>query len=217
MRYLAVVLVASITLATAASCSAQPSPAASAPAAPSSATPARPDPDPYRFLPKVPSFSVTSKDVTDGQPLPKAQWSGIFKAGGQDLSPQLSWTGFPSGTKSFVVTMYDPESPTGSGFWHWVIADIPATTTSLPTNVGAPGGPPLPAGALLLPGDAGLNRFIGAAPPAGTPPHHFTITVTALDVPKSGVTVAASGALLGFFIGGHTIARATLVAPTGPA
>ena len=169
-------------------------------------------PNPYAFLPKVPSFSLTSETVKDGQPLPTAQLSGIFKVpGGTDTSPQLSWSGFPKDTKSFVVSMYDPEAPTGSGFTHWVVADIPATTTSLPANAGVPESGALPAGAFQLKGDAGVARYVGAAPPAGSGLHELYLTVTALDVPKSGVEATASPALLGFTIGGHTIARATLV------
>jgi phosphatidylethanolamine-binding protein (PEBP) family uncharacterized protein len=89
-------------------------------------------PNPYAFLPKVPSFTLTSETVKDGKPLPTAQLSGMFKVpGGTDTSPQLSWSGFPKETKSFVVSMYDPQAPTGSGFTHWVVADVPATTTAL--------------------------------------------------------------------------------------
>jgi phosphatidylethanolamine-binding protein (PEBP) family uncharacterized protein len=82
--------------------------------------------DPFWRLPVVPSFTVTSTDVTDGQALPPAQMSGIFEVpGGKDLSPQLSWSGAPAETKSYTVTMYDPDAPSGSGFWHWALADIP--------------------------------------------------------------------------------------------
>jgi Raf kinase inhibitor-like YbhB/YbcL family protein len=112
------------------------------------------------------------------------------------------------------VTMYDPQAPTGSGFWHWDVADIPATVTSLPLNAGAPNSTLLPAGALELAGDAGMHQYIGGAPPAGSGLHYYYITVTALDVPKSGVIADASGAFLGFTIAGHTIARATLICPT---
>lgn len=172
-------------------------------------------PDPYRYLPKVPSFTVASTTVADHTALPRPQWSGVFKVpGGQDISPQLSWSGFPAQTKSFVVSMYDPQAPTGSGFWHWITTDIPAGTTSLPEGAGVPDSKELGAGAFQLPGDAGAARYIGAAPPAGSGVHNYYITVTALDVDKSGVTPATSGALLGFTIDPHTIARATMVLPT---
>jgi Raf kinase inhibitor-like YbhB/YbcL family protein len=172
-------------------------------------------PDPYRYLPKVPSFKVTSETVRKGHPLPTPQLSGIFGVpGGKDISPQLSWSGFPDRTKSFVISMYDPQAPTGSGFWHWIVTDLPATTTSLPENAGDLNSKALPTGAIQLNGDAGAPRYIGAAPPRGSGVHNYYLTITALDVAKSGLGSTASGALLGFTIGGHTIARATLVCPT---
>jgi len=104
---------------------------------------------------------VTSTDVTDGQALPPAQMSGIFGVpGGEDISPQLSWSGAPAETKSYTVTMYDPDVPSGSGFWHWALADIPASVTGLPTGAGDGTGEHLPTGAFhfaaALPNDARL-------------------------------------------------------------
>jgi Raf kinase inhibitor-like YbhB/YbcL family protein len=172
-------------------------------------------PDPYAFLPKVPSFTVVSTTVRNGHPLPLAQLSGIFGVpGGKDISPELSWSGFPKQTKSFVVSMYDPEAPTGSGFWHWIVEDIPATATSLPEGAGALNSTVLPAGAIQLDGDAGTPRYIGGAPPAGSGVHDYYITVTALDEASTGLGATTSGALLGFEIDSHTIARATLICPT---
>jgi Raf kinase inhibitor-like YbhB/YbcL family protein len=172
-------------------------------------------PNPYQFLPKVPAFRLTSETVKNGKPLPIDQFSGVFGVpGGKDISPQLSWSGFPKGTKSFVVSMFDPEAPTMSGFWHWLVADLPSSTKSLPVNAGALNSTRLPAGAFQLNGDAGAARFIGAAPPAKSGIHVYYITVTALDVPTTGLKSATSGALLAFTIGGHTLARATIVCPT---
>jgi Raf kinase inhibitor-like YbhB/YbcL family protein len=172
-------------------------------------------PNPYEFLPKVPSFRVTSTTVRNGHPLPTAQLSGIFGVpGGKDISPELSWSGFPKAAKSFVVSMYDPEAPTGSGFWHWVVEDIPATTTSLARNAGALHSVTLPAGAIQLDGDAGLPRYIGGAPPAGSGLHYYYITVTALNESSTGLGATTSAALLNFEIDSHTIARATIVCPT---
>jgi Raf kinase inhibitor-like YbhB/YbcL family protein len=172
-------------------------------------------PNPYEFLPKVPSFTVVSTTVRNGHPLPVAQLSGIFGVpGGKDISPELSWSGFPKATKSFVVSMYDPEAPTGSGFWHWIVEDIPATATSLPKGAGALHSATLPTGAVQLDGDAGMPRYIGGAPPAGSGVHDYYITVTALDEASTGLGATTSGALLGFEVDSHTIARATLVCPT---
>lgn len=173
--------------------------------------------DPYAHLVPVPSFTVTSADVAEGEMLQKAQMSGIAGAGGEDRSPQLSWSGFPDDTQSFVVTMFDPDAPTPSGFWHWAVTDIPASTTSLDAGAGAPGGPNLPSGAFQLPNDVGLPQFLGAAPPPGDPPHRYYIVVTALDVPSSQVKPEATPALLYASIAGHTLARAILVAMAAPA
>src|SRR5438270_11485307 len=110
--------------------------------------------NPYDNLPSAASFSLTSSDLREGEKLAMPQVSGIFGAGGQDVSPQLSWSGFPSGTQSFVVTMCDPEAPTVTGFWHWAVVNIPANVTELPTGAGDESGAALPPGALQLPNDA---------------------------------------------------------------
>lgn len=167
--------------------------------------------DPYDSLPEVPSFEVSSTDVKDGECLPRAQVSGIFGAGGDDTSPQLSWNGFPAATRSFTVTCYDPDAPTTSGFWHWAVVDLPASVTSLPTGAGSEESTALPDGAFQLRNDAGLRRFLGAAPPPGHGRHHYFFVVHALDVDTLGLADDASNALLGFHLFGHTLARATLV------
>jgi Raf kinase inhibitor-like YbhB/YbcL family protein len=166
---------------------------------------------PYDAISDVPSFTVTSTDVSHGAQLPVAQRSGIFGAGGNDVSPQLSWEGFPPETKSFVVTMYDPDAPTASGFWHWAVVDLPATTTSLDSGAGDDEGSGLPAGARQLRNDAGLKRFLGAAPPPGHGRHRYNIAVHALDVESLGLDDDASPALLGFTMSDHTLARAVIV------
>jgi Raf kinase inhibitor-like YbhB/YbcL family protein len=182
---------------------------------PATHRPAQSGPDPYAYLPMVPSFQLTSTSVTNGQPLPLEQLSKMFGVpGGQDISPQLSWSGFPAGTESFVVSMYDPQAPTGSGFWHWVVADIPAGATSLAAGAGAPGATHFPGAAFQLAGDAGAHQYVGGAPPAGSGVHEYYLTVTALSVAKTGLDQNASAAYLGFTIAGHTLARATLICPT---
>lgn len=163
---------------------------------------------PYDNLPKLPSFTLTSESVTDGQPLGNDQVSGIMGAGGSDTSPQLSWSGFPAETKSFAVTMYDPDAPTGSGFWHWAVADLPASVTELPAGAGD--GSALPGGAVTLANDASLKRFIGAAPPAGHGPHRYYIAVHAVAVESLGLPDAATPAYLGFNLFGQAIARAVI-------
>lgn len=166
-------------------------------------------PDPYAALPKLPTFELTSTSVTDGQPLAKAQVSGIMGAGGEDASPQLSWSGFPEQTRSFAVTVYDPDAPTASGFWHWAVANLPATVTELPEGAGD--GSLLPGDALTLVNDAGMRRYVGAAPPAGHGPHRYYIAVHAVDVEKLELAEDASPAYLGFNLFMHAIARAVIV------
>lgn len=166
--------------------------------------------NPYDALPSVPSFTVTSADVSDGAPFGNDQVSGVFGAGGKDVSPQLSWSGFPAETKSFAVTVYDPDAPTASGFWHWAVAEIPASVTELPSGAGSEGGT-LPAGAVMLRNDGGFAGYVGAAPPAGHGPHRYFIVVHAVDVESLGVPPEATPAFLGFNLFSHTLARATLV------
>src|SRR5690348_9012994 len=110
---------------------------------------------PYDALPQLPTFTLKSQSITDGDTLDNAQVGGIMGAGGQDVSPQLSWSGFPAETQSFTVSVFDPDAPTASGFWHWAVAEIPADVTELPAGAGdgAPGS--LPAGAVTLNNDAG--------------------------------------------------------------
>lgn len=182
-----------------------------APVAPASA-PASSHEDPYDQLPVVPSLTVSSESVGNGQAFAIAQQSGMFGVpGGGDQSPQISWSGLPSGTKSVVVSMYDPDAPTGSGFWHWAVYNVPTTTTSLPAGAGTPQSPGLPAGAKHALNDAGQPRYLGAAPPKGTT-HRYFLTVTALDVEQVPVEPNTTPELLGFTINGHTLARGHLIA-----
>jgi Raf kinase inhibitor-like YbhB/YbcL family protein len=166
------------------------------------------DYDPYEFLPKLPTFTVTSETFSDGQAWGNDQVSGIMGAGGSDVSPQLSWSGFPEETKSFAVTVYDPDAPTGSGFWHWAVANLPASVTELPADAGD--GSELPGGALTLRNDAGQKRFIGAAPPPGHGPHRYIVAVHAVGVEKLDIPADATPAFLGFNLFQQAIARALI-------
>jgi hypothetical protein len=167
-------------------------------------------PNPYDFLPQVPAFAVTSTDVTEGETLPSRCVSGVMGAGGEDHSPQLSWSGFPEGTKSFAVTVYDPDAPTASGFWHWAVANIPASVTELPGGAGSEGGA-LPDGAVQLRNDGGFAGYVGAAPPSGHGPHRYFVVVHAVDTDRLDVAADTTPAVLGFNLFFHTLARATLV------
>jgi Raf kinase inhibitor-like YbhB/YbcL family protein len=168
--------------------------------------------DPYAGLPEAPTFTVTSTDITDGGPLPQPHVSGVFGAGGEDRSPQLSWSGFPAETKSFAVTCYDPDAPTLSGFWHWAVFNIPASATDLPAGAGDPGSPDLPTGAVTLRNDAGLTQYLGAAPPAGHGPHHYQFVVHALSTDHLDLDPASTPAFLVFNLGGATLARGAITA-----
>lgn len=130
--------------------------------------------------------------------------------GGRNISPQLAWRGAPQGTKSFAITCFDPDAPTGSGYWHWLVFDIPASTTSLDEGAGSTSSA---AGAQTAYNDFGLNKYAGPCPPKGDGPHHYTFTVYALDVPKlEGANMTTTGATLIFQMRGHVLATGSLTA-----
>ena len=167
-------------------------------------------PNPYDFLPQGPSFTVTSTDLSDGERMPMPHVSGVMGAGGEDRSPQLSWSGFPEETRGFAVTVYDPDAPTASGFWHWAVANLPATVTSLPAGAGSQGGS-LPDGATPVLNEMRLPHFIGATPPQGTGVHRYYVVVHAVDVDHLDLDPQATPAVLGFNLHFHTLGRAILV------
>ncbi|MCA5893484.1 YbhB/YbcL family Raf kinase inhibitor-like protein [Isoptericola sp. NEAU-Y5] len=163
-------------------------------------------PDPYSLLP-APGFTLTSTDVTEGEPL-----AVDFTVDGAGDSPQLSWSGFPEATRSFVVSCFDPDAPTPSGYWHWNLVDVPSTVTSLPRGAGAPDGSGLPAGAFHVTSDGGRQGFEGAGPPEGDHAHRYVFAVHALDVPSLGLTTDNTNVHVAFNAWFHTLARATLTA-----
>jgi Raf kinase inhibitor-like YbhB/YbcL family protein len=161
-------------------------------------------PNPYDLLPARPSFTVTSDDVTDGQPLAAAQ---VASEG--NTSPQLSWSGAPEGTRSYVVTCFDPDAPTPSGFWHWALVDLPADVTSLDTGAGS-GSDPLPGSAFMLRNDGGEAAFMGAAPPPNDQPHRYFFVVHAVSEDTLGIDADASNAVMSFHLAFKTLGRAIL-------
>jgi Raf kinase inhibitor-like YbhB/YbcL family protein len=159
------------------------------------------------------TFRLWSNDIADGKRLPETQvFNGMGYSGG-NISPHLAWDGEPAGTKSFVVTMFDPDAPTGSGWWHWVVVNIPPTVKELLRGAGS-GKAPLPPAALQTRTDFGKPGYGGAAPPPG-PPHRYIFTVHALKVEKLDVDEQASGAMVGFLTNMNSLGKATLTTTYG--
>jgi Raf kinase inhibitor-like YbhB/YbcL family protein len=165
----------------------------------------------FAYFPDVATFEVTSNDVAEGATLGSAQVADSMGYGGDNRSPQLSWSGFPAETKSFAITVHDPDAPTGSGFWHWVALNVPADVNELATGAGAEGSDDLPDGVVQLRNDAGTRGYVGAAPPPGDVPHRYVTTVHAVDVERLDVESDAAPAIAGFNLRFHTIARAQIV------
>lgn len=155
-------------------------------------------------------FAVTSPSLSDGATIGNKHVFAGFGCAGDNRSPALSWSGAPAEAKSFAVTVYDPDAPTGSGWWHWVVFNIPAGTTDLKEGAGDAKGASLPAGSVQSVTDFGQPGFGGPCPPAGDKPHRYIFTVHALKLEKLPLEAGASGAMVGFFLGQNTIAKASV-------
>ena len=160
------------------------------------------------------AFRLRSPTLAANGMLSNDQVYSGFGCTGKNISPALNWKGFPRATKSFAVTVYDPDAPTGSGWWHWVVYNIPASVSELPLGAGDAGGQ-LPAGAVQGHTDFGTAGFGGACPPAGDKPHRYIFTVYALKSEKISVPDEASAAMIGFMIHANTLAKASLTARYG--
>ena len=167
--------------------------------------------DPYAKLPAVVTFHLSSDDVADGAPMPAAYAFSGAADGAENLSPHLSWSGAPDGTQSYVVTCFDPDAPTPSGFWHWALVDVPASVTSLDRGAGSAGAQP--GGAFHVRSDWGGKEYGGAYPPDGDRAHRYYFVVHAVDVPTLGVDDEASAAVVSFNLAFHTLGRA-IITPT---
>ncbi len=168
-------------------------------------------PDPYTLLPTVAAFDVRSDDISDGGKLPNEHVFNDWGMTGDNLSPHLTWSGAPDGTRSYAVTCFDPDAPTPSGFWHWVVADLPATTTTLPRGAGAADGSALPPPAFSVTNDTGMAGYSGAAPPAGDIAHRYFFVVHAVDIATLGIGPEASPAVVSFNLAFHTLGRGMVV------
>ena len=163
------------------------------------------------------NMTLTSAQIQEGATIAAEQVFKGFGCTGSNISPALNWSGAPAGTKSFAVSIYDPDAPTGSGWWHWVVSNIPAGTTSLPKDAGNVKKKLMPKGAIQSRTDFGADGYGGPCPPPGDKPHHYHITVFAVDVDKlpDAKSDSASAALVGFDLHFHTLAKATLTGMYG--
>ncbi|MDE2628529.1 MAG: YbhB/YbcL family Raf kinase inhibitor-like protein [Burkholderiales bacterium] len=160
-------------------------------------------------------FTLRSPTIKPGSTLTQAQVFNGFGCSGKNISPALSWSGAPAGTKSFAVTVYDPDAPTGSGWWHWVVYNIPGSATQLPEGAGSADGAGLPAGSVQARTDFGAPGFGGACPPAGDKPHRYVFTVYALKTDKLEVPADGTAALVGFMIHANQLGEARFIARYG--
>ncbi|MFE6919592.1 YbhB/YbcL family Raf kinase inhibitor-like protein [Nocardia sp. NPDC057663] len=154
--------------------------------------------------PGTPTFTVTSPDLPDGSVFPAAGFAATLGCTGADQAPTIAWSGAPPTAKSFALTMFDPDAPTGSGFWHWLTWDIPATTSSVTD--------PAPVGAVAGTNTAGVTGYLGPCPPIGDPDHHYRVSVLALDTPSLGLPPTTPPALVTFTMRNHIVGEGHLTA-----
>lgn len=157
------------------------------------------------FAEEGPAFVLTSPSFDDGARLTEKQLS--IECKGKNHSPALEWTDGPAGTKSYAVTVFDPDAPSGSGWWHWVLFNIPEEVTSLKEAMTV-----FPKGSVQGRNDSGKSAFGGACPPAGSKPHRYIFSVYALKVEKIPLGPDASGAMVGFYIQQNKLAKASIKA-----
>ena len=157
------------------------------------------------------ALTLTSPDVKPGGRIADEQVFNSWGCPGKNVSPALNWSGAPKGTKSFAVTIFDPDAPTGSGFWHWAAFDIPADATGLAKGAGDPASDAAPKGVVQVHNDFSIAGYGGPCPPKGDKPHHYNITVYAVDVDKLDADANATPAVIGFNLHFHTLAKATLI------
>ena len=158
------------------------------------------------------SLSLGSNDIAQGEFMSKKHEFNGFGCSGDDLSPHLQWSNAPEGTKSFALTVYDPDAPTGSGWWHWQIVNIPKNISELATGAGSVGKTSAPQGSVNISNDYGVKGFGGACPPSGHGVHHYRFTIHALSVEKLDLPEDASGALAGYMINANTIESSSIEA-----
>ena len=166
-------------------------------------------------LAQAAGFTLSSPDIKAGAMMPKRFEYKGFGCEGDNQSPALNWSGAPKGAKSFAVTMYDPDAPTGSGWWHWMVINLPADVDELKPDAGAVGGANLPKGASHARIDYGVAGWGGTCPPPGDKPHRYVFTVYALKVDKLELPADATAALTGFMINGNALGKASFTAKYG--
>ena len=156
------------------------------------------------------AFEISSPAIGSDNTIPLKYTANGFGCSGGNVSLPLTWKDVPADAKSLAITMFDPDAPTGSGFWHWLVVNMRPSTTSLPEGAGDPGNAGLPAGAVQARGDAGVSGYFGPCPPQGDPPHHYVITIFAVKTDKLPVDANTSGAVVGFNLHFNTIDKASV-------